>query len=130
MNREVKLPVLGRVINPVKKRHVELPQEFPSLIEVFPEYQPAMGGLKKGSEIWVIAYLDRGDRSVFQARNCRGQQKELRGVFCISSPDRPGPVALSRATITGIRENIIEVKDLDLLGDTPVLDIKEVKRGE
>jgi len=111
--KKISLPQLGRVINPVYERHTQLPQDFDSSIEIFEEYLPAMKGLKEGSQIWVIGYLDRGDRSVLQARNQRGGCHELRGTFCISSPDRPGPVALSRAKIKSIRGNIIDVSGLE-----------------
>lgn len=46
------------------------------------------------------------------------------GVFSICSPIRPNPIGLSVLTVTDIRDNIIEVKHIDMLDGTPVLDIK------
>ncbi|HMZ31183.1 MAG TPA: TrmO family methyltransferase, partial [Methanoregulaceae archaeon] len=40
------------------------------------------------------------------------------------SPDRPNPVALSVVDLLGIHGGILEVRGLDALDGTPVIDIK------
>lgn len=46
------------------------------------------------------------------------------GIFATRSPKRPNPIGLSIAAIDHIEDNIIYVKDIDLLDGTPILDIK------
>jgi tRNA (Thr-GGU) A37 N-methylase len=49
---------------------------------------------------------------------------EPRGVFAIRTPFRPNPLGLSILEIQRIKENIIYVKNVDVLDKTPLLDIK------
>lgn len=49
---------------------------------------------------------------------------EKLGVFSACSPIRPNPIGMSVLEVTGITENIIHVKGLDMLDRTPILDIK------
>ena len=49
-----------------------------------------------------------------------------RGVFSTRSPVRPNPIGLSIVEVLAVRGNIIEVRGLDMINGTPVLDIKPV----
>jgi tRNA-Thr(GGU) m(6)t(6)A37 methyltransferase TsaA len=48
----------------------------------------------------------------------------LRGLFATRSPWRPNPIGLSIVRLEGIEGNNLSVLDLDLLNETPILDIK------
>ena len=50
--------------------------------------------------------------------------KTPRGLFSTRAPRRPNPVGLSIVRITGRQENIIEIEDIDVLNQTPLIDIK------
>ena len=128
MKRRIILTPVGYVNNPVRERHTERPESFESVINIFREFAAAMEGLSPGCEIWVIGHLDRADTAVLKAANQRSESHIERGVFSISSPDRPCPVSLSRARILSIDGLRIKLRGLDLLDKTPVLDIKEVRR--
>jgi tRNA (Thr-GGU) A37 N-methylase len=45
-------------------------------------------------------------------------------VFAICSPIRPNPIGMSVLEVLGVRGASIDVKGLDMLDGTPVLDIK------
>lgn len=47
-----------------------------------------------------------------------------KGVFSICSPRRPNPIGLSVVRVTGIEDNVIFVRGLDMLDGTPILDLK------
>jgi len=49
---------------------------------------------------------------------------EERGVFAIRGPSRPNPIGISIVRLVGIEENILHIKDLDMIDGTPLLDIK------
>jgi len=51
-------------------------------------------------------------------------RKKPLGVFSICSPVRPNPIGMSVLEVLGIKKNIINVKGLDMLDGTPILDIK------
>jgi tRNA-Thr(GGU) m(6)t(6)A37 methyltransferase TsaA len=46
------------------------------------------------------------------------------GVFATRAPSRPNAIGLSVVRLTDIRENILEIEDVDILNGTPLLDIK------
>lgn len=47
-----------------------------------------------------------------------------RGVFATRSPNHPNPIGLSTVRLLGIKENTLEIEDLDIVNGTPLLDIK------
>jgi tRNA (Thr-GGU) A37 N-methylase len=49
---------------------------------------------------------------------------ETRGVFALRSPARPNPIALSVAELIRIDGRTLEVRGLDCLDGTPLLDLK------
>ena len=53
-----------------------------------------------------------------------------RGVFSICSPVRPNPIGMSVLEVLGIEDNVIHVKGIDMIDNTPVLDIKPMVERE
>ena len=49
---------------------------------------------------------------------------EPRGVFSTRAPKRPNPIGLSVVKIIQIKEAILTVENVDMLNNTPLLDIK------
>ena len=49
---------------------------------------------------------------------------EKRGVFAMRTPFRPNPIGLSILKIISIKDTNIQVKNVDMLNGTPILDIK------
>jgi tRNA (adenine37-N6)-methyltransferase len=47
-----------------------------------------------------------------------------RGIFATRSPKRPNAIGLSVVRLIAVREEIVEVEDIDVLDGTPLLDIK------
>jgi len=92
------------------------------------KYQPALHRLDQLSQIWVLWWFDRIDtpegRSVLQVHPQGNPDKPLTGVFATHSPRRPNLIAMTRCTIIAVKENVIEIEDIDAFPDTPVLDIK------
>ena len=47
-----------------------------------------------------------------------------RGLFATRAPARPNPIGLSCVRLLGIEGEIIRIAEVDILDDTPLLDIK------
>lgn len=47
-----------------------------------------------------------------------------RGVFATRAPRRPNAIGLSVVKLVGIKGNLVEIEDVDILDGTPLLDIK------
>jgi len=97
-------------------------------IEVERQYQPALLGVEDLEAIWVLYWFDRNDtpekRSILQVHPRGNPENPLRGVFATRAPMRPNLIALSRCRVVSVRDNVIEIDDIDAFPDTPVLDIK------
>lgn len=99
-----------------------------TFIEIDKRYQPALLGVESLKSIWVLYWFDRNDtpekRSILQVHPRGNPDNPLRGVFATRSPFRPNLIALSQVGIVAVRDNIIEIDDIDAYADTPVLDLK------
>ena len=53
-----------------------------------------------------------------------------RGVFSICSPVRPNPLGMSVVEVLGIEGSIIHIEGLDVIDETPGLDIKPYRERD
>lgn len=83
----------------------------------------AIKGLAVGDLIDVVWYADGADRSLLRLNN--GEK----GVFATRSQDRPNPISITRCEITAIGKNEISIKGVDMIDETPILDIKPAFNG-
>lgn len=95
-------------------------------IEVHPEYQRGLDGVKAGDDILILTWLHQGQRDVLEVRPRRDPRNPITGVFATRSPDRPNPIGLHRVTVRRIDGTRLEVRPLEVIDGTPVVDIKPV----
>jgi tRNA-Thr(GGU) m(6)t(6)A37 methyltransferase TsaA len=108
--------------------------ELEATVEVFPEFQEALDGLKGFSHIFVLSYLDKlrpdqvGALKVRPRRLLKAgfkfEELPLVGVFAIDSPTRPNPIGLTLVKLLRIEGPLLFVRGLDCFDGTPVLDVK------
>jgi tRNA-Thr(GGU) m(6)t(6)A37 methyltransferase TsaA len=91
-----------------------------------PRFAEALGDLRPGTEIIVLTWLDRADRTVLVTRPRDDPGNPLTGVFSTRSPDRPNPVGLHRVPVIAVDGLRVQVGDLEALDGTPVIDVKPV----
>jgi len=94
----------------------------PGVVEVFPQYTTGLQDLDGFSHIYLIYHLH-------QAAPCRLSVTPFldthpRGLFATRVPCRPNPIGLSLVQLEGIQENKLHIARLDILDQTPLLDIK------
>jgi tRNA-Thr(GGU) m(6)t(6)A37 methyltransferase TsaA len=82
--------------------------------------------LAAGTEIIVLTWLDRADRSVLVTRPRDDPWRPAVGVFSTRSPDRPNPIGLHRVWIVRREGLRMLVGPLEALDGTPVIDVKPV----
>lgn len=92
------------------------------------KYQPGLLGLEGFSHVHVLYWFDRNDtpqkRSTLQVHPHGDKRNPLSGVFATRAPVRPNLTALSLCKIISVRENVIEIDQIDAFPNTPVLDLK------
>ncbi len=89
------------------------------------EYSEGLRDIEAGQRIVVIFYFHRSPGfSPELLRQTSGQSGKETGVFSICSPVRPNPIGMSVLEVLGTRDASIDVRGLDMLDGTPILDIK------
>ncbi len=89
-----------------------------------PRVAEALADLHTGEEVLVLTWLDRARRDVLAVHPRGDQQRPLTGVFSTRSPDRPNPIGLHRVLILAIEGTRVQVRNLEALNGTPVVDVK------
>jgi tRNA-Thr(GGU) m(6)t(6)A37 methyltransferase TsaA len=90
------------------------------------EVLAGLAGLRPGDEVIVLTWLDRARRDVLSVHPRGDVSRPLEGVFGTRSPHRPNPIGLHRVEITAIDGPRVQVRSLEALDGTPIIDLKPV----
>ncbi len=121
----IKPKPIGVVRSPISNRDIMPPSGEMAKILVFPEYARALKRIEEYSHLWVLAWLHQAEREVLTAVPSKvNPTVPSFGVFALRSPSRPNPIALSLVPLIKREGDCLEVKGLDVIDGTPVLDIK------
>jgi tRNA-Thr(GGU) m(6)t(6)A37 methyltransferase TsaA len=119
-----------RTIGFVRTDIEELPRhwsvsEVEGTLVIDEEYSEGLRDIEAGQRIVVIFNFHRSPQfSTEFLRQTSGHTGREMGVFSTCSPIRPNPLGMSIVEVLGIRGANIEVRRLDMLDGTPILDIK------
>ena len=96
-------------------------------VEISPEYADGLKDLDGFSHIILICHLHLSKKAPLAPlllKPHRGKGK--RGVFATRSPDRPNPIGILVVRLVKIKDNILFIKDIDMVDGTPLLDINRI----
>ncbi|MFO7932309.1 MAG: tRNA (N6-threonylcarbamoyladenosine(37)-N6)-methyltransferase TrmO [Thermodesulfobacteriota bacterium] len=100
-------------------------------IEIAPEYKEGLRDVEEGQQITVLFYFHKSPAFTPDLLIQKPPHKDRSfGVFSICSPRRPNPIGLSVLRVTGVSSNVIYVENIDMIDQTPILDIKPHITGE
>ena len=89
------------------------------------EYLEGLKDIEPGQRIVVIFNFHRSPEfSPRFLRQTPPHSEKKVGVFSICSPIRPNPIGMSILEVLEVKGTTIRVSRLDMLGGTPILDIK------
>ena len=97
-----------------------------AVVEIFPEFLEGIKDIKVGSKILLLTWLHQADRGVIKCVPGNNYDLPMIGVFSTRSPDRPNPVGIHSVKVLSIKNNKLEVSALEVLDQTPLIDIKPV----
>ena len=121
---------IGRVESPLVDRAAAPKQGdegSPDAWVVFTEdVRPALRDLAAGTDVILLTWLDRARRDVLVVHPRGDTSRPEQGVFTTRSPDRPNPIGLHRVRVLAVDGLRIQVRDLEALDGTPIVDVKPV----
>jgi tRNA-Thr(GGU) m(6)t(6)A37 methyltransferase TsaA len=96
----------------------------PGVIELYPGrgFEDALDDLASWKRIWVLFWFDRA--TTWKPHVLPPRSKRKRGVFSTRAPHRPNPIGLSVLALDRVEGLRVHVRDVDILDETPVIDIK------
>ena len=97
-------------------------QDIDGTVEVFQEYREGLKDIEGFSHIMLVYHFHLSKESSLKVKPFMDDQ--LHGIFATRAPNRPNPIGVSVVRLVGAQENMLLVKDLDIVDGTPLLDIK------
>ena len=88
------------------------------------EYSRGLDGIEDYSHVIVVYFLDKEKECHLKHHPQNREDVPFIGIFACRCPQRPNRIAMSTVKLLDRKNNIIKVKDLDILNGTPVFDIK------
>ena len=118
---------IGYVRSPYKQTK-EIPKgpgakhEAERILEILPEFSLGLTDIEGFSHLFVIWAFDRSEG--FQLLGTPPIDNQPHGVFATRSPRRPNPIALTVVQLLHRNDAKLNVRGIDMLDGTPILDIK------
>lgn len=123
----VSLEPIGTIYTPFEKKE-GMPiqpkgaEGIKGRIVLYEEFAPGLADLDGFSHIILIYQFNKSEG--FKLKVVPFLDNTPRGVFATRAPRRPNPIGLSVVRLTGINNNILDIENVDMLNETPLLDIK------
>ena len=91
-------------------------------LEIYPEYAEGLHDIEDFSHLILLYHFHLIEGCSFLVKPFLDDN--LRGVFATRSPARPNKIGLSVVRLIGIKNNVLQIQDVDIIDGTPLLDIK------
>ena len=125
--REVKYFPIG-IIHSSYKKPINVPiqavvsQCSEGTVELYQKYVDGLQDLEGFSHIILIYHFHLSKKYSLIVKPFLDDKNH--GVFSTRAPSRPNPIGISIVRLEGIEDNILLVRDIDVVDGTPLLDIK------
>ena len=91
-------------------------------VEVFPEFEAGLDDLEGFERVWLVYSFDRAGEERLKVIPYLDSQGH--GVFATRAPCRPNRIGFSCVRLLGRNGPRLEIGDIDVLDNSPLLDIK------
>lgn len=91
-------------------------------VEILPCFREGLRDLEGFSHLILLYHMHRIQPGGLLVKPFLGDDSH--GVFATRSPGRPNPIGFSVVRLLAVEEGILRITDVDILDQTPVLDIK------
>ncbi len=91
-------------------------------IEIYPEFSEGLTDLEGFSHIILLYHFHKAEG--FKLMVTPFLDSKQHGVFATRAPKRPSHIGLSTVKLINVKNNILQIENVDILDETPLLDIK------
>ncbi len=91
-------------------------------VDIFPEFAPGLKDVDGFSHLVFLYHFHLSEG--YSLEVVPFMDDTLRGVFSTRAPKRPNSIGLSVVRLVSIQGNRLDIKDVDIIDGTPLLDIK------
>jgi tRNA-Thr(GGU) m(6)t(6)A37 methyltransferase TsaA len=118
---------IGKIFSPYKTKE-ECPIQGTAMpegkgrVEIFPEYEEALETIETFSHVILFYIFDRAGEIKLSRPTFLDDASH--GVFASRHPCRPNGIGMSIVKLEKRIKNILEVSEIDVLDNTPLIDIK------
>jgi len=118
---------IGIIHTPFKEQsgtpiQTKFDRESKGTIEIFEEFIEGLEGLEAFSHLILLYHFHKARGYTLKTKPYL--EDIPRGVFALRGPRRPNPIGISIVALEKIVGNILYIRNLDILDNTPLLDIK------
>jgi len=137
---EIKTPMLSagksglsltERMDKIKVYHRRVEESVCEII-IHPRWEALLDGIEDFSHILVLYWphlIDPERRNLKRVHPMGRKDLPVKGVFATCSPARPNPVLVSPVPLVARKKNILEVKGLEAVDGSPIIDIKPYSKG-
>ncbi|MDO5843604.1 MAG: tRNA (N6-threonylcarbamoyladenosine(37)-N6)-methyltransferase TrmO [Methanocorpusculum sp.] len=97
-------------------------KEFEGTLEILPEFEEGLEGIDGFTRVMVFYHLHKSAGPLLTAKPFL--DTTAHGVFATRIPRRPNALGFSVLRLISRDKNLIKVGDVDILDETPIIDIK------
>ena len=124
---QIRMTEIGRVHSPFKQATGTPIQPYragsaPGYITLRPEFTDGLEDLEGFDRVWLIYWFHRASAARMSVIPYRDTLSH--GLFATRVPARPNTIGLSCVRLLNIEGNILRLAEVDILDNTPLLDIK------
>jgi tRNA-Thr(GGU) m(6)t(6)A37 methyltransferase TsaA len=123
----MKITPIGYIHSPYQTKH-EAPQQgwfrpkVISEIEVFKKYEDGLKDIEGFSHLIVLYWMNESKGYALQITTPWDTARH--GLFTTRSPNRPNPIGFAVVDLVERKGNLLRVRGLDAIDNTPLVDIK------
>lgn len=110
----------------IKAYHRQVQDTVLQLV-IHPQWAELLDGIEDFSHVLVLYWphlIDPARRNLRKVHPMGRKDLPLKGIFATCSPARPNPVLVSAVPLVARKENVLEVKGLEAVDGSPIIDVK------
>ena len=123
---KIELKPIGIIHSPYKTKEEVPTQAYLSdkvgEVEVFKKYEDGLKDIDGFSHIIIIYSFHKSKGYSLHVKPFLDDVS--RGLFATRTPNRPNPIGISNVRLLERRGNILKIKGMDVIDNTPLIDIK------